>query len=102
VVWRTPLIGQAVRDQAWNVLIQIEDNDAGVELGEKVMASIDVGRRSLLVRWLRPDGEIATGPRIAFVEDPTELRNPPEAESVAAVHKQLSSEQTGVNGANGG
>jgi len=102
VVWRTPRIGQAVRDQAWNVLIQIEDNDAGFELGEKVIASIDVGRRSLLVRWFKPGDEIATGPRIAFVEDPTELRNPPESESVAAVHKQLSSEQTGVNGANGG
>jgi multidrug resistance efflux pump len=103
VIWRTPLTGQAVRDQAWNVLIQIDGNNAGFELGDKVMASIDVGRRSLLGRWLKPAQEIATGPRVAFVEDPTELRKPPEAESVAVVHKQLTTEPTGVrHGANGG
>jgi multidrug resistance efflux pump len=103
VVWRAPLAGQAVRDQAWNVLIQLEGNNAGFELGDKVMASIDVGRRSLLGRWLKPADEIATAPRIAFVEDPTELRKPPEAPvSVAAVHERLSSERTGVrNGADG-
>jgi hypothetical protein len=104
VVWRTPLAGQAVRDQAWNVLIQLESNNAGFELGDKVVASIDVGRRSLLGRWLKPSDEIATGPRIAFVEDPTELRRPPGAlrESVAAVHAQSSSERTGVRSGAGG
>jgi len=104
VVWRTPLAGQAVRDQAWNVLIQLEGNNAGFELGDKVMASIDVGRRSLLGRWLKSADEIATGPRIAFVEDPTELRKPSTAlsGSVAAVHEQLSTERTRVrNGADG-
>ena len=77
VVWTVPLAGQEVRDQAWNVLIQLEGDNAGVELGEKVVAAIDVGRRSLLRRWLAPADEVATEPRIAFVEDPTELRAPP-------------------------
>jgi multidrug resistance efflux pump len=77
VVWTTPLAGQAVRDQAWNVLIQLEGNGAGFALGEKVTASIDVGRRSMLGRWLKPADEIAAGPRVAFVEDPTELRRAP-------------------------
>jgi multidrug resistance efflux pump len=105
VAWITPLAGQAVRDQAWNVLIQLEGNNAGLELGDKVMASIDVGSRSLLKRWLEPTEAIATAPRIAMVEDPTELRKPLEApsESVAAVHQQLPSQRTGLrNGPDGG
>jgi multidrug resistance efflux pump len=76
VVWTVPFLGQEVRDQAWNVLIQLEGDDGGVEVGEKVVAAIDVGRRSLLRRWLEPADEAATEPRIAFVEDPTELRAP--------------------------
>jgi hypothetical protein len=86
------------------VLIQLEGNNAGFELGDKIVASIDVGRRSLLGRWLKPAPELATPPRVAFVEDPTELRRPlePRPEAVAAVH-ELSSERTGVrNGADGG
>jgi multidrug resistance efflux pump len=105
VVWRTPLAGQAVRDQAWNVLIQLEGKTAGFELGDKVMASIDVGRRSLLGRWFKPAEPIATAPRVAMVEDPTELRKAPEAlpASGAAARAQLSSERTGVRkGADGG
>jgi hypothetical protein len=35
---------------------------------------IDVGRRSLLQRWLDPGNEVAAEPRMAFVDDPTELR----------------------------
>jgi multidrug resistance efflux pump len=105
VVWSTPLAGQAVRNQAWNVLIQLEGNNAGFQLGDEVMASIDVGRRSLLGRWLSPAEEIATGPRIAFVEDPTELRKPPgeQPKSIAVVREQPSSERRGIrNGADGG
>jgi multidrug resistance efflux pump len=106
VLWRTPVRGQEVRDQAWNVLIQLEGDSAGVEVGQKVAASINVGKRSLLGRWLQPADNIATEPRIAFVEDPTELRQPPGVprESVAAVHEQLPSpERRGVrNGADGG
>jgi multidrug resistance efflux pump len=104
VAWMTPLAGQAVRDQAWNVLIQLEGKNAGFELGDKVMASIDVGRRSLLGRWLKPADPIATAPRVAMVEDPTELRKPLDAtsDSGAAAHAQLSSERTGVRkGADG-
>jgi hypothetical protein len=74
VLWTVPLAGQAVRDQAWNVLIQLEGDKSGAELGEKVAAVIDVGRRNLLRRWLDPENEVAAEPRIAFVDDPTELR----------------------------
>jgi multidrug resistance efflux pump len=95
VIWTTPLPGQAVRDQAWNVLVKLEGNIADLEVGEKVVASIDVGRRSLLARWLMPADEIATGPRVAFVEDPTEERKAIEAspEAVAALHEQTSAER---------
>jgi HlyD family secretion protein len=106
VLWTTPVRGQEVRDQAWNVLIQLEGDNAGVELGQKVVASIDVGRRSLLARWIAPADKMATEPRVAFVEDPTELRHQPGVprESVAAVHEQPSAtERRGVrNGADGG
>jgi multidrug resistance efflux pump len=74
VIWTVPLAGQEVRDQAWNVLIQLEGDDVGAELGEKVAAVIDVGRRSLLRRWLDPGNEVAAEPRMAIVDDPTELR----------------------------
>jgi biotin carboxyl carrier protein len=105
VVWSTPLAGQAVRNQAWNVLIQLDGNNSGLQLGDKVMASIDVGRRSLLGRWLTPADEITTGPRIALVEDPTELRKPAgeQPKSIAVVRQQPSSERSGIrNGADGG
>jgi len=106
VLWRTPVRGQEVRDQAWNVLIQLDGDNSGVELGQKVTASIDVGKRSVLGRWLEPGESMAFEPRVAFVEDPTELRQPPGVprESVAAVHEQpSSSERRDVrNGADGG
>jgi multidrug resistance efflux pump len=97
VTWRTPLAGQSVRDQAWNVLIQLDGDTTGLEAGQKAMASIDVGRRSLLGRWLEPADQIAATPRIAFVEDPTELRKPPGVPpgSVVAEHDQ-SPEQPSV------
>jgi len=104
VIWRTPLAGQAVRDQAWNVLIQLDGNNAGFALGDKVMASIDVGRRSLMGRWFRPADETATAPRLAFVEDPTELRRPPGSlpEPGAAEHDKLAFERpVAPNGADG-
>jgi multidrug resistance efflux pump len=98
VFWSTPLAGQEVRDQAWNVLIELEGDNAGVELGDKVTASIDMGRRSLLERWFGPSDEIATLPRFAFVEDPTEVREPTGDGPVprAAVQAQLASEQPSV------
>ena len=105
VVWKTSLEGQTVRDQGWNVLIQLEGDNAGFAMGDKVTVAIEVGRRSVLGRWLEPTGEIAPTPRMAFVDDPTELRKqvgvPPE--SVAAVHGQLSSEPSdNSKGADGG
>jgi len=98
VVWSTPLAGQEVRDQAWNVLIELEGVNAGVELGEKVAASIDIGRRSLLGRWFGPSDEVAALPRFAFVDDPTEVRDPTGDGSAlgAAVQAQLASERASV------
>lgn len=99
VVWKTPLEGQTVRDQAWNVLIQLEGDNPGLAMGDKVMVSIEVGRRSVLGRWLEPAGGSAPTPRMAFVDDPTELRRPVGAppESVAAAHEPLSSERPDVS-----
>ena len=105
VIWTTPLAGQAVRNQAWNVLVKLDGDNADLVVGEKVVASIAVGRRSFLVRWFKPADEITTEPRVAFVEDPTELRKPLEAvpESIAALQKQTSAERTVVrNAADGG
>ena len=98
VVWRTPVAGQTVREQQWNVLIQLDGDNAGFELGDKVMASIEVGRRSLFRRWFKPAGEIAAGPRVAAVGDPTELRKLPGQvpESVAAVYVQQSNDSPTV------
>ncbi|MET0280132.1 MAG: HlyD family secretion protein [Steroidobacteraceae bacterium] len=98
VTWTTPVAGQEVRDQAWNVLIQLAPDSAGVEVGEKVEATIDVGRRSMMARWLAPSKEVLTGPRVAFVEDPTQLREIPGALSVpgAAEHERMAAERPGV------
>jgi multidrug resistance efflux pump len=97
VVWLTPRAGQAVHDQGWNVLVKVEGNGAAFEMGEKVVASIDVGRRSLLARWLKPADDFI-GPHVDYVQDPTEVRKPLEisAESVAAVHDPTSAGRTVV------
>jgi multidrug resistance efflux pump len=91
VVWRTPAPGQTVREQEWNVLIRLDGDNRGLLLGDRVIASIDVGRRSFFRRWFKPAGELAFAPRVAAVGDPTELRNLPGVvhESVAAVHAGL-------------
>jgi multidrug resistance efflux pump len=104
VVWRTPVAGQTVREQEWNVLIQVDGDHAGFQLGDRVMASIEVGRRSLFSRWFKPAGEMAAGPRIAAVGDPTELRKSPGSvpESVAAVHEQQSNPSTIAQAGPGG
>jgi multidrug resistance efflux pump len=99
VVWRTPVAGQTVRDQEWNVLIQLLGDNSGLELGDKVVASIDVGRRSLFRRWFEPAGEVATRLRVAAVGDPTELRKSPGVtpDFVAAIHEQESNHSPTVN-----
>jgi hypothetical protein len=74
-------------------------------MGDKVTVSIDVGRRSFLGRWVEPEGEITAANRMTPVDDPTELRKPVGAlpQSVAAVHKDVSSEQTAASkGSDGG
>ena len=89
-----------MHDQGWNVLVKVEGNGAAFEMGEKVVASIDVGRRSLLARWLKPADDFI-GPRVDYVRDPTEVRKPLEvsSESIAAVHEQPSAERTAVRAA---
>jgi|GEM_PF-2462849 multidrug resistance efflux pump len=98
VAWSTPLAGQEVRDQEWNVLIELDGEHAGVEPGEKVMASIDVGRRSLLARWFGPSEPAAAEPRFAFVEDPTELREPTDTRPLlgATMPEQVAPEGIGL------
>jgi multidrug resistance efflux pump len=100
VIWKTPLEGQTVRDQAWNVLIQVEGDNGGLAMGDKVTASIQVGRRSVLGRWLQPAVESAPAPRIALVDDPTELRKEME---VAVAHEKPPAKRPGASeGADGG
>ncbi len=75
VAWKVPRAGQEVRDQEWNVLVQVDDDLAGVEPGAKVDGAVAIGRRSLLGRLAERRGPaIASASGIAFVNDPTEQR----------------------------
>ena len=77
VAWKVPIAGQEVRDQDWNVLVDVAGDAAGVEPGTKATATVAVGRRSLLRRLLGSGGsEPEAEPRVAFVDDPTEQRAP--------------------------
>jgi hypothetical protein len=85
------------------VLIDLDGDNAGVELGEKVVASIDIGKSSLLGRWLAPSDEAAAIPRFAFVEDPTEVREPSGAGPALgeAAEAQFASERPSAQGESG-
>ncbi len=79
VAWKVPRAGQEVRDQEWNLMVKVDGEVAGIEPGAKVEGSVVVGRRSLLRRmleWRQQGRQFASvaGTRIAFVNDPTELR----------------------------
>jgi hypothetical protein len=78
VAWKVPIVGQEVRDQEWNVLIQLDEGSLAAALpGSKVEATVGVGRRSLLRRLLdRGAREAVPEPRVAVVDDPTEQRAP--------------------------
>jgi multidrug resistance efflux pump len=84
VAWKVPLAGQQVRDQDWNVLIDLEGDADGVEPGAKATATVAVGRRSLLRRLLGGGAGSVFEPRVAFVDDPTELRAPGTPRELAA------------------
>jgi len=85
VVWKVPLPGQEVRDQEWNVLVQLDQSPAETPPGTKVQASVQLGRRNLFQRLLeRGAREVPPEPRVAFVEDPTEQRAPDAERNVAA------------------
>jgi multidrug resistance efflux pump len=90
VAWKVPLAGQEVRDQEWNVLVQIEGEPAGTLPGAKAEAALGIGRRSLLQRLLdRGAGEAAPEPRVAFVDDPTEQRAPGALRELAAAEPAI-------------
>ena len=84
VAWKVPLAGQEVRDQKWNVLVQLEGDGSDIDSGEKVTAAIEVGRRSLLARLFTRDSVDPDEPRIAFVDDPTEQRTATVVREIAA------------------
>jgi multidrug resistance efflux pump len=84
VAWKVPLAGQEVRDQKWNVLVQLSGEGSDIDSGEKVVAAIEVGRRSLVQRLLSRAPAESSEPRIAFVDDPTEQRTAPVVRGIAA------------------
>jgi multidrug resistance efflux pump len=77
VAWKVPTAGQEVRDQEWNVLIELEGDADDLEPGFEADVAVEIGRRSLLARlWsLVSGGAAVPEPRVAFVEDPTERRS---------------------------
>ncbi len=81
VTWKVPRAGQEVRDQEWNLLVQVDSDVAGIEPGSKVDGDIVVGRRSLLRRMLDRGGRqqvayaAGAASRLALVNDPTEQRS---------------------------
>ena len=75
VSWKVPRPGQEVRDQDWNVLVQVDDEVEDVQPGAKVDATVSVGRRSYISRLVQREGaELASAAGSAFVNDPTEQR----------------------------
>jgi multidrug resistance efflux pump len=84
VAWKVPLAGQEVRDQKWNVLVQLEGDGSDIDSGEKVVAEIEIGRRSLVQRALSRGAVEPSEPRIAVVDDPTEQRTAPVVREIAA------------------
>jgi multidrug resistance efflux pump len=98
VAWKVPLAGQQVRDQDWNVLIDLDGDAAGVEPGAKATATVAVGRRSLLRRLLGEGGPVFE-PRVAFVDDPTEQRAPGTPRELAATEPSTVSADNPAGGA---
>lgn len=75
VSWKVPRPGQEVRDQDWNVLVQVDDDVEDVQPGAKVDATVSVGRRSYILRLVQREGTaLASAAGSAFVNDPTEQR----------------------------
>jgi multidrug efflux pump subunit AcrA (membrane-fusion protein) len=77
VAWKVPVAGQEVRDQDWNVLIELEGAAADLEPGFEAEAAVEIGRRSVMGQlwaFVTGGGEVPE-PRVAFVEDPTERRS---------------------------
>jgi multidrug resistance efflux pump len=103
VAWKVPLAGQEVRDQEWNVLVDLHGDADGAEPGAKATATLDVGRRSLLRRLLGGAGSgPAAEPRVAFVDDPTEQRAPGALRELAVTGPATEAAKVSADGAAGG
>lgn len=85
VAWKVPRPGQEVRDQEWNVLVQVDGDVEDVHPGTKVEAKVAVGRRSYLLRLVDRQGpELASAAGSPFVNDPTEQRGAGELAAAGA------------------
>jgi multidrug resistance efflux pump len=85
VAWKVPRLGQEVRDQQWNVLIRVDGDVTGVQLGAKVDGAVGVGGRSFLWRWIGAHGpETASASGSVLVDDPTEQRSSAAGAQLAA------------------
>jgi multidrug efflux pump subunit AcrA (membrane-fusion protein) len=90
VAWKVARLGQEVRDQQWNVLIRVDGDVAGVQPGTKFNGGVDVGRRSLLWRWInRQRPEIASASGTVFVDDPTEQRGSGSSGQLAKMESRM-------------
>jgi multidrug resistance efflux pump len=105
VAWKVPRVGQEVRDQEWNVLVRLDGDTPGIDLGTKVDGAVAVGRRSLLGRFLDrrqqgPQSASVAGTRMALVNDPTETRAAGLSE-LAATDRAAGTDATEVSEAAG-
>jgi hypothetical protein len=90
VAWKVPRLGQEVRDQQWNVLIRIDGDVAKVQPGTKINGAVNVGWRSLLLRWIdRQRPESASASAAALVDDPTERRSSADPGQLAARESKM-------------
>ena len=101
VAWKVPRAGQAVRDQDWNLLVQVDGDVPGIESGTEAEGAVVVGRRSLVRRLLdrqqraQQPASVA-GTRLAFVNDPTEQRAAAAVGELAATDAVTETGETGV------
>jgi hypothetical protein len=89
VAWKVPRAGQEVRDQEWNLLVNVDGDVSGIEAGSKVDGAVVVGRRSWIRRLLdrqhgRQYASSVAGTRLALVDDPTEQRTSGDVGELAA------------------
>ena len=106
VAWKVPRAGQEVRDQDWNLLVQVDSDVTGIEPGTKAEGAVVVGRRSLLRRLLdrqQRGGQLESvaETRLALVNDPTEQRAAGAVDELAATDAVTGTGETGLAAAAG-